>query len=51
VVVVPILDDADRALEIAVIGDLDDGQAAVLLVIGAQPAVFRTALLDLRGVP
>ena len=34
---------ADRAAQVAVIGDLDQRQAAVLHVIGAQAAIVRTA--------
>src|SRR5690606_23921035 len=45
-----VLDDADRALQVAVVGDLDDGQARVLLVVWAQAAVVGAALLDLCRV-
>src|SRR6185369_949035 len=48
VVIVPILHDADRALEVTVVGDLDDRQARVLLVIWAKSAVVRAAFFDLR---
>ena len=37
---------ADGALQVAMIGDLDERDARVLLMIGAQPAVIRTAPLD-----
>jgi hypothetical protein len=46
VVIVPVLHDADGALEITVIGDLDDRQARVLLVIRTKPAIVRATLLD-----
>ena len=39
---------ADRAGQVAVVGDLDQGQATVLLVVGTQPAVVRAAALDRR---
>ncbi len=39
--------EADRAVQVAVGVDLDDPQARVLLVLGAQPAVRRAAVLDL----
>ena len=48
VVIVPVLHDADRALQVAMIGDFDDRQAGVLLVIGTQSAVARTAVRGLR---
>ena len=50
VVIVPILHDANRALEIAVIRDLDDRQTRMLLVIGAEPAIVRAAFFHLRRV-
>jgi hypothetical protein len=37
---------ADRAAEIARIGDLDEGEAGVLLVVGAKAAIVGTAPLD-----
>ena len=49
VVRVLVVDDADRALEVAVVGDLDDRQAGVLLVVGAGAAVGRAAVLHLGG--
>nr|WP_233163229.1 hypothetical protein [Glycomyces salinus] len=39
--------EADRAVEVAPGVDLDDAQACVLLVLGAQPAVRRAAVFDL----
>jgi hypothetical protein len=39
---------ADRAGEIAGLVDFDDGQAGVLLVVGAQAAVMRAAMLRPR---
>src|SRR5262249_5193669 len=49
--------EAGRATQVAVVGDLQDADAAVLLVIGADPAVVRTPVskrgvvpLDLFGV-
>src|SRR5262249_18728290 len=50
VVVVSILHDANRALEVAVVGDLDDRQTRMLLVIRAKATIIRAALLDLRRV-
>src|SRR5512139_326426 len=50
VVVVPVLDDADRALEVAMVGDLDDRQARVLLVIRAEAAIVGAAAFDLGRV-
>jgi hypothetical protein len=41
--------EADRASQVAVFVDLDQRQAAVLLVVGAEPAIVRAAPLD-RGV-
>jgi len=41
--------EAQRALHVARAVDLDDAEAGMLLVIGAQPAVVRTALLDLAS--
>ena len=45
-VVVFVLNDADRALEIAVVGDLDNGKTTVLLVVRAEAAIGRAAVLD-----
>ena len=39
--------EADRAVQVAVGVDLDDPEAGVLLVLRAQPAVRRAAVLDL----
>src|SRR5262249_30501347 len=44
-----VVDDADRALEVAVVGHLDEGQAGVLLVVVAGAAVGRAAVLDGGG--
>jgi hypothetical protein len=41
------VDEADRAVQVAVGVDLDDPQAGVLLVLRAQPAVRRAAVADL----
>ena len=39
--------EADRAVEVAAAVHLDDREAGVLLVLGADTAVERTAVLDL----
>src|SRR5262245_39308476 len=50
IVVIPVLYNANRTLEIAMIGDLDNRQAAMLLVCRAKPAVAGTAVLYRRRV-
>jgi hypothetical protein len=40
---------ADGAFQVAVVGDLDDRQAGMLLVVGTEAAVLRAALADRRG--
>ena len=50
VVVVPVLNDANGAFEIAIVRDLDDRQATVLFVIRAQAAVRRTAFGNRCGI-
>src|SRR5471030_3160966 len=47
---IAVVDDADGALEVAVVRHLDDGQAGVLLVLVADAAVGGTAVLRLLRV-
>lgn len=42
-----VVDNTDRALQVTVVSDLDDGQTRVLLMGRAQTTVGRAALLDL----
>ena len=43
------LGKAKRAGHVARAVDFDDSETGVLLVVGAQPAIVRAAVLDLRG--